>query len=226
VLEIKKYSNQAATDQALAEHIAEFVDRADTAIVLLSGGSAIATEINALNSLSEESRQKTILAQTDERYGPYGHQDSNWTQLIDQGLRLDGLLETLPVLSGDETAEQLARAYAEKLSATVKSGAAMMGIYGIGLDGHTAGMLPADEEAFSRFLSESICVSYVGSDFERITTTATIIPALSEAVVLVRGKAKLAVVEQVASSNQPAHVQPAQLLKHAKHVTVYYTEEG
>ena len=80
---------------------------------LICGGSNIAPAVEIMKKIranvSPDQLTNLTVSQTDERYGPVGHPDSNWKQMQDAGFDFEGI-KTLPVLRGlllEETVKAL-----------------------------------------------------------------------------------------------------------------------
>ena len=84
-----------------------------------------------------------------------------------------------------------------------------IGLFGIGADGHTAGVLPRSVAVNAMGWS----VAYDAGTFERITITPKTIVKLDEAVAFAQGKEKWKVVEDLEKNDLDIHEQPAQILK-------------
>jgi 6-phosphogluconolactonase/glucosamine-6-phosphate isomerase/deaminase len=55
---------------------------------LLSGGSNIRAIVEVMDSIDDSLTPNLSLLLADERFGPVGHHDSNWQQLLDAGFGL------------------------------------------------------------------------------------------------------------------------------------------
>lgn len=180
---------------------------------LLSGGSAIKLAVAAARLVSAGKADITV-SLIDERYGPPGHADSNWSQLLAAGFNLPGArLE--PVLKGFDF-KQTAEAYNEFYSALADKDIYRIGLMGIGPDGHTAGLLPNSPAIDSIKYVDY----YEGPDYRRITLSAKGIESLDKALVYAAGEDKRRAIEDLAKDIDPAQ-QPAQLLKRIGDVDVY-----
>jgi 6-phosphogluconolactonase/glucosamine-6-phosphate isomerase/deaminase len=96
-----------------------------------------------------------------------------------------------------------------------------LGLFGMGSDGHTAGLLPGS----SALESQELAADFTGPDFERITMTPAAIAKLDEAVLYAVGKTKHAVLAQLKRDVQ-LNQQPAQVLKHVPRLTVFNDYQG
>lgn len=215
------YSENPVNDAA--SHLAAVIRlrllEGQTVLWLLSGGSGVKIGIQASHLLADVDLSKLSVTLTDERYGPVNHEDENWRQLDEGGLSLPGAQLYRPLIGKDRT--ETASEFADWLQQQVAQANYTIGLFGIGADGHTAGIKPhslaVDSAAFA--------VGYVGEDFERITMTSFAITQVDEIVVQASGQTKQAVVAQLLSSNQPLAEQPAQILKQIPLVTIYGDNE-
>src|SRR6185312_14144068 len=95
------------------------------------------------------------------------------------------------------------------------SGGYRLGLFGIGSDGHTAG-LPAENAPDH----VELAAYYEDGSFRRISSTPATIARLDEAVVFVMGEAKHAQLDRL-SKNLPVAEQSAQVLKQVPKITVF-----
>lgn len=207
---------RANSPEPAAEHIARLVTRAlkqnKRVLWLVSGGSSIEVAMQARNKLA--SSNNLVVMQVDERFGPVGHADSNWQQLLDAGFSLQDT-EHRPVLTG-EGIDATTRNYEHTLEAALRVTDFRLGLFGIGTDGHTAGILPDSPAANS----EKLAVAYQAQDFWRITITPAAIAKLDVAIAWAAGGDKAGPLVQLHQRMAIAK-QPAQALKLAKNSYVY-----
>jgi 6-phosphogluconolactonase len=181
---------------------------------LLSGGSAIGAAVAAAGLLNGSDLSRLTVSLIDERYGEAGHSGSNWTQLISAGFDLPGA--TLhPVLTGADLAET-AEAFEYFLSMQFSAANYIVGLLGIGPDGHTSGILPHSPAVAASGL---VC-AYDGGGYQRITTTPLALQKLGEAVVYAAGEAKWPVLDRLETDLSVAE-QPAQALKTLSKTTIF-----
>lgn len=182
----------------------------------LSGGSAIAIAVAVSKQLIPgEARGHLRVLQIDERYGPVGHVNSNWKQLLDAGFDSDGMVQR-PALHG-LTFPLTVEAYLETITDALHNCRLRIGLLGIGPDGHTAGMLPGSV-AVSEM--KKPVVGYPGPDYMRITMTTPAIAQLDLAVTFAGGEAKRPTLATL-KGNAPIASQPAQAIKQAAQWYVY-----
>lgn len=205
------YTTEKAEDAAefLAQSIVRELGLHKRVLWFVTGGSSIAVATLASKILSgyhKENPHLTIML-TDERYGPLGHPDSNWRQLEDGGFSLPWA-KSVPILTGDDrntTNQKFNTALKEELH----NAEYRIGLFGIGADGHTAGILPGSPAVDAPGWS----FAYSAGAFERITITPKTIVELDEVVAFVQGKEKWKVMEDLKKNNLDIHKQPAQILK-------------
>jgi len=189
---------------------------------LVPGGSAIAVAAAVSQNLPSLDLSGLTVSLTDERYGERGHKDENWLQLQRSGFELPGA--TLHrVLMGSSMLETTA-AYADFLRSALTHSDYKIGLFGMGADGHTAGIKPGSPAVDT----QGYASSFAGSDFERITMTPRAISLLDEAVIYATGREKFAQIDILAHKDLPLSQQPAQCLKTTKKLTIFtdYKEEN
>ncbi len=172
----------------------------------------VAVEASLL--LSDHAHKGLVVTLADERYGAVGHADSNWTQLAAKGFVLpDALL--LPVLVGLDRKDAETH-FEELLEREIKNTLYRIGLFGIGPDGHTAGILPKSAAASA----DSLACAYTAGKFERITMTPKAIAMLDEAVVFADGPEKWPTLAQL-HDDATIEEQPAQALKRVPKITLF-----
>ena len=91
-----------------------------------------------------------------------------------------------------------------------------IGLFGIGVDGHTAGILP---NSLAIQCQDLVC-SYDTSVFSRITITPKVIEKLDEAIVWAQGEEKWEVLKNL-EKNIDINLEPAQILKKVPLLTIF-----
>lgn len=227
---IHEASNKAARDHITAELIDRL--RADKKVLwLVTGGSNIKIAVDVSKNLKKQKLKNLTVTLTDERFGPIGHADSNWQQLLDAGFQAAGA-QLIFILVGTDlptTAKKFSNRLAEEFARCDYS----IGIFGIGPDGHIAGILPASPAIDSAELA----VGYKDVDIkqnspvgvkrgiDRITMTAAAIAKLDEAVLVGFGESKQAVIKKL-TENITASELPAQALKKVNKLSIYSDYKG
>jgi 6-phosphogluconolactonase/glucosamine-6-phosphate isomerase/deaminase len=199
----------------IADVVREKLGAGKRVLLFLSGGSAIAVAVALTEKLrGTPSVRLLTITLMDERYGEVGHADSNWQQLLDAGFMLPGAT-LLPILRGGDmtaTADAFANAITEQLEAADYR----IGLFGIGPDGHTAGILP-----YTSAVTETDMVhAYEAGGYRRITLAVPALTWLDEAIVYAMGEAKWPVLAQL-KTDLPVDDQPAQLLKTIPALTIF-----
>ncbi len=201
-----------------AEHIVTILERHLTkgmsVLWLLSGGSTITVAVKVATMLASYDVAKITLMLTDERYGEVGHVNSNWAQLVTAGFVLPGA-RMAPTLNGG-TFDETTRSYDEYLMAALQDNDFCIGLFGIGADGHTAGILPESPAV----TSPKFAVGYAAAPYERITMTGTAIAQLNSAVLVGAGESKWLQFDQLQTDVAPLQ-QPVQLLKTVPELEIY-----
>ena len=205
--------------QAAADHIAQLISEKlannEKVFWFLSGGSGIQVVLEVARQLNGQDLHNLAATLSDERYGPVGHADENWQQLIDGGFSLPGAVLYRPLISEDQitTANRFGAWVAQHMADAHYS----IGLFGIGNDGHTAGIKPHSSAVTANAWSEY----FHGDDFERITITLLPISQLDEAVIQASGQDKLPILKSLVNESIPVVNQPAQALKSIPLSTLY-----
>jgi 6-phosphogluconolactonase/glucosamine-6-phosphate isomerase/deaminase len=199
---------------ALAQKIIRQLYTGKKVLWLVPGGSAIAIAAQAAKAIAAIPHRELTVTLTDERYGPVNHADSNWRQLTEAGFSLPDA-RLLPVLTGQDRAATTA-AFSDTLKRELQTANWAIGLFGMGADGHTAGILPHSPAVAAVRYAEV----YDAPNFERITMTPKAIPLLDEAVVYAVGLDKWPALKDL-QNDRPIADQPAQILKQIPTLTVY-----
>lgn len=211
---IKADSPQPAADR-IAHQISRALTGGGSVLWLLSGGSSIAVAVAAANQLHGSALNGLHIALADERFGRPGHPDSNWQQLLTAGFALPGA-HYHPVLQPGLDLEACTAAYARQLGRLLNQAGFAIGLFGLGSDGHTAGILPGSPAV----AAQADVAGYRGPDFWRITITPPVIARLDEAVLYAMGAQKAPALQQLRRT-AGLEEQPAQALKRAGTLLVY-----
>jgi 6-phosphogluconolactonase/glucosamine-6-phosphate isomerase/deaminase len=187
-------------------------------LFFVTGGSSIAVGVKVAEILRKNEYQDLIqnltITLTDERYGPTDHFNSNYFQLVEKGFSLPQA-KIIPILIDDDrniTTEKFNTALNQEFTRVEYK----IGLFGIGVDGHTAGILPESEAVNSGDLA----YSYDTPVFSRITITPKAIEKLDEAIVWAQGEDKWKVIKDL-NENIDIVKQPAQILKKVPLLTIF-----
>ena len=213
------YNSKPVEQAALATVgiLREHLYKGERVLWLLSGGSSleVATIASKSKRLKDIDLSKLYVSMTDERYGPIGHNDENWQQLLNSGFDMPGA-NLYRLLIGQDI-ESTTAAFNNWLETQFAAADYKLGIFGLGVDGHTAGIKPHS----SATESIDLAVSYKSNDFERITISFFAIEQLDEAVIQASGDSKQLIVNQITYDGFPLKDQPAQILKKIPLTTLY-----
>lgn len=182
--------------------------RADESVLwLVPGGSAMKVATQVLANLEDADTSKLCITLTDERYGRPGHPDENWSQLGQMGFNVS-TINAYRVLRGED-AETTAQDFGDKLQRLFATYDYKIGLFGIGADGHTAGIKPHTVAV----TSDEYAAQFEGADFARVTMTPRAVTELDEVVAYAHGADKHEVLAQLLSEDVSLVDQPAQVLK-------------
>ena len=210
----KKVTDSPVVTEYLAGVIAGHLKQGERVFWVIPGGSAMTVAVEVAQRLKGLETSNLHITLTDERFGDVGHSDSNWKQLDDAGFVVQGAHLT-PVLTGEDI-EKTTKRFAKVLEAELAESDFSIGLFGMGADGHTAGILP-DSAAV---MSNDVATHYQASNFSRITMTPAAISKLDEAVLYAFGPEKLEALEKL-QINIALNEQPAQILKKVPKLIIY-----
>lgn len=209
---------------AAAEHLARVIkdhlDTGDQVFWLLSGGSGIKVVLKTAQLLTGVDLSRLSATLSDERYGAVGHIDENWQQLLDGGLNLPGATLYRPLVDQDRTTTT--DEFGAWIMQQMTTAHYKIGLFGIGSDGHTAGIKPHSDAVKTTAWAES----FTGDDFERITITPLTISQLDEAVIQASGSDKIPALKTLLYDSIDIADQPAQILKSVPKCTLYTDNKG
>ena len=192
---------------------------------LVPGGSNIPLVVAVMASLSAELTDNLTIGLTDERFGPYNHPDSNWTQLRNAGFdpKRAQVIETLKA-GVEGSLESTVLSYNSELDTILDEVSSAIGLFGMGVDGHIAGILPnspATNEA-----SYSTVTGYNATPFNRITISFSAIRRLNSVFLIAMGETKRAQIERLITQEAPLNEQPAQIIKQVSEAYLYNDQLG
>lgn len=187
-LSIVKTQNEEKCAEALADALAHSLYEGKKTLWLIPGGSNIKIAVATLNKLFEKVEPNAIdnlkITLTDERYGPVGHKDSNWQQMIDAGFAFSDVSAT-PLLVGLPLKETVA-AYGKNITELFAWADAIIAQFGIGADGHIGGMLPHTVGVDSN----DVAVGYESAPFVRISISLKTMQKIHSSYAFVFGESK------------------------------------
>lgn len=212
-----KYVHVSDTEPVIkyvATTIQEHLDKGERVLWILSGGSGGKVCAEVSKRLTGDLTNLTTTL-SDERYVPVGDPDENWQQLLDYGFTVPRATVYRPLQGKDRpaTAIDLEQWVKDQLPRADYR----IGVFGIGVDGHTAGLKPGT----SAVTATGGAADFTGDDFERITITFDIIKQLDEVVVQAMGADKAVVLDALLRQDIPIQTQPAQILKSVAKSTLF-----
>ncbi len=183
---------------------------------LVPGGSNIPLSVAVMAKLPAALTANLAVILTDERYGEVGHPDSNTRQLTEAGFA-PKQATVVPVLMPGLSLEDTCRRYAEVFTVAARHADTIIGQFGMGTDGHIAGMLPGSIAVGSADLA----VGYAAPGFTRITLTPVALRQLTAGYLFAFGDAKRLALQRLQSETLSLDEQPVQILKQLPEAYVY-----
>lgn len=199
----------------LTSTIVARLEAEESVLWLVPGGSAMKVAARTLENLQDYDTSRLCVTLTDERYGRPNHKDENWLQLEQLGFAVQSI-NAYRVLRGEDV-ETTAQDFGDKLAQLFETFEYKIGLFGIGADGHTAGIKPHSVAV----TSDEYVAHFVGEDFTRVTITPKGVAKLDEAVVYAHGSDKHDVLRQLLSEEVSLYEQPAQILKTVPTCTLF-----
>jgi len=188
-------SDQLGAD-ALAHEAIEKIQNGKKVLWLVPGGSNIPTAVKIMNSvrtqLSGDELARLAVTLTDERFGPVGHADSNWQQLLDTGFEFPA--SNVPALFGGSL-EETVKTYGENTEKLFADADHIVGQFGIGADGHIAGVLPHTIGVAGK----EPAVGYESGALTRISLSLDMLSRIDSAYAFVFGTSKAEGVRNLAA---------------------------
>ena len=207
------------------------------ALLLLSGGSVgrqVAPILaQLLREIPQEMVSKLTLGLVDERFGLPWHPESN--MLV---IKASGLVEVIaraggevvwPLQAGATTIDTSIKTYNTQISRLFDGcRGRTLGIFGIGEDGHTAGIKPLPKKTFNQLFTDLqvLVVGYQAKDYKRITLTSTGIRQITTAVIFATGGQKKIVLEKLAGkTDSNEHDFPAGVFRLHQNVHIFTDQQ-
>jgi 6-phosphogluconolactonase/glucosamine-6-phosphate isomerase/deaminase len=212
--EIKTTTEVKIPAKFIADSILAQLKAGKSVLFFITGGSSVAVASVVADILKKEDHKNLTVMLTDERYGPLDHKDSNWRQQMEKGFDLPDA-KLIPILTGDDIATTVEK-FKENLAYEINVSGYTIGLFGVGRDGHTCGILPESPAVRSK---ELVC-AYETPTFTRITITPELIKEFDEAVVHMMGEEKWGVVKDL-QKNIDIMKAPVQVLKKLPLLTVF-----
>jgi 6-phosphogluconolactonase/glucosamine-6-phosphate isomerase/deaminase len=191
----------------IADRLKSLLNEHRQVVWLVSGGSCVSVAVEARCVLGELGSGVSLhVVLIDERYGDIGHSNSNSEQLIQAGFDVQGL--TFHQMLLGEDIETTTKRYDVLLSTLFEESDYTIGLFGMGADAHTSGLLPGNP-----LMEDKHFVGrYDGPDFQRITTTPACIRSIDEAVLYAVGGNKWPALAGLELDGD-ANIEPVRVLK-------------
>ncbi|OGJ07042.1 hypothetical protein A3I95_02550 [Candidatus Nomurabacteria bacterium RIFCSPLOWO2_02_FULL_44_12] len=213
-MEFKNETDIKIVAKFVANKIIDKLKSGRTVLWFVPGGSAIAVAAETSRIIAKFSHSNLSVTLTDERYGPPGHQDSNWQGLLDAGLRLPEA-KLIQVLTGENIINTTSK-FNDILKQELDGTNYRIGLFGIGENGHTAGIMPGSVAVSD----EHLACWYKAEKFDRITLTSKAIQRIDEVIVFAKGEAKWKTLQDL-EGEEDVTKQPAQILKRVPLLTIF-----
>ena len=113
---------------------------------LMPGGSNIEIAVEIMQKIPAEPSRNLTIGLTDERFGKIGHQDSNYEQYKIAGFDAK-FAKFVPVLDGSRSFGDNVKNYEPIFREMLAQNDFCLGFFGMGPDGHAAGILPGSPVA-------------------------------------------------------------------------------
>lgn len=211
--------------RAVARSICDGLYADKKVLWLISGGSNIAIEKHAMDLVLKHAVKETsglAIMPIDERYGPSGHDNSNIEQLRKSGFDA-GESYVIDVLMHDLPFDQTVEFFNKVASTALASADVVIGQFGMGSDGHIAGIKP-DSPATEP--DESTVAGYTWEDYTRMTLMPAALKQITKAFLIAFGKDKKVPLTHLQKNDQTFKKLPAVLLYELPKVYVYNDQIG
>lgn len=203
--------------ETLANKLNDTLKEHERVVWLVPGGSNVPISVAAMKLVDEALSAKLIIMQTDERFVPTHDPDNNWHQLQLAGFEVKRA-ETYPIVQEDGLSfEQTVENYQKIVKEQFTKADYIIGQFGIGPDGHIAGILPQSPAAST----QSLVSGYHTEKFTRVTLTFEALKSVDLALAFAYGQEKFAALHNLQAGLMPTQDLPAKILMSIRHSTVY-----
>jgi 6-phosphogluconolactonase/glucosamine-6-phosphate isomerase/deaminase len=217
VLKFQTLTDTQSASKVIADRLHAELSQGKQVLWLISGGSNIDIETQALSEIPLDLQTNLTIALNDERYGPYGHKDSNMQQFND-ALQSETKANIIPVIVPESLPLQATTMhFGENIDKLFNAADIVVSQLGMGNDGHIAGILPGSPAISAK----GSVTSYTAEQYERITITFETLRRIHVVYLFAFGSNKRQQLEQLRDENIPIEDQPAQFLKQLPEVYVY-----
>lgn len=210
-----------AGTSALSQRLKQELKQGEHVLWLVCGGSNIAAAVRVMDSIPQEASKQLSIFLTDERYGAVGHTDSNARQLHDAGFQPKDAI-FVPVLEPGFTLEETQERYSEASKRALEHADVVIAQFGIGPDGHIAGILPHSPAV----TADEWVTAYDAPPYTRVTLTFLALRHITAAYAMVFGDAKHRALQQLRDEDLSLADEPSQILKALPEAYVYNDQLG
>ncbi|MFA5750734.1 MAG: 6-phosphogluconolactonase [Candidatus Paceibacterota bacterium] len=218
--DIKWGSDYKGAGEFLASSVMNKLKKGKKVLLFLTGGSSIKVGIFASHIFEGNDYNNLVITLTDERYGKIGHSESNWQGLINEGFN-PSRARLYPILNGKGIKETVYD-FNKFLKSEINESDYKIGLFGVGVDAHTAGILPYTIGVDSN----DFAVGYDTEKFRRITITQKTISMLDEAILFMHGKEKWEVLNILKKEKVDLDFTPVVLLKNVPKFTIFTDKQN
>jgi len=201
----------------IASRLKSLINEGSTAW-FLSGGSNIELEVAIMNHIDAQSSNNLTLTLADERFGAYDHPESNWHKLRQAGFDPKNARIIEIIQPNITDIESTTSAFESNLTEILEMNSYLVGQFGMGDDGHIAGILP---NSLATQESDFLATHYTSSPYNRITLTFNAIRKLDVAFLIANGENKKPQLENLINYQLPLSEQPAQIIKQVAEAYLY-----
>ncbi len=215
----KKIDSTTPVSDYLFSSISMQLAKGKKVLWLMPGGSAIPIAQDVLRRLQIIDCSQLAISLTDERWGDIGHTNENWKAIFASVAMPKGA-NLAPINQGRDM-QQTIMDYSAKLKQLSEWADYRVGFFGIGPDGHTAGILPHSPAVHSLDLG----AGYDAGNYKRITITPLAIERLDAAIAYAVGTPKHPILDEL-SNDIPISDMPSQALKQAGDSIIFNDHRG
>jgi 6-phosphogluconolactonase/glucosamine-6-phosphate isomerase/deaminase len=206
----------------LTQRLVTELSNGNRVLWLVSGGSNIQASVKVINNIPGQLTKNLSVMPVDERYGPPGHDNSNWAQLLKTGFKT-AEATTYPVLQDGLDFNATAQRFAELAAKAFDDSQVTIAQLGIGEDGHVAGILPNSPAAEER---ESLVFGYEAGPYQRLTLTFPALLKIDATYAFAFGGAKQPALQALYEGTQDIIDLPSRILCEIPEAYVYNDQVG